>query len=77
MEQNAVLNMFKHVHSDQRAVAGSLDVRWARSNVGWGELRLYVREDGQLGIANEHMSREFIVGVLAALVDKAVLDDER
>jgi len=55
---------------------GSFTLDWSMKGCGFGQYQFYNDEDGNIHIANECMSREYIKRVLNCMVDSAILDDE-
>jgi len=49
-------------------------IHWS-ADIGFGELILSTDSEGKLEIKTEYMSKEFVMKVLTALVDKALLID--
>jgi hypothetical protein len=49
-------------------------IQWSVKGRGFGELAFY-RDGDKLCCANEGMSKEFILGIMAMIVDKCVLTD--
>ena len=49
-------------------------IQWAVKGTGFGELAFY-RDGDKLYCANEGMSKKFILGIMAMLVNKCILTD--
>ena len=49
-------------------------ISWT-ADIGFGELDFSTSPEGKLEIKTEYMSKEFVMKVLTALVDKALLID--
>ena len=61
---------------DDIELVSSCSINWSVKGTGFGNLQLYVGEDGKTMIANECMGKTFIKKILCDLVDNATLEDE-
>lgn len=50
-------------------------LRWEINNIGWGEFCFYYKK-GKIYVDNEYMDKKTIKKVMAALVDKAILENK-
>ena len=62
---NSVSTWSKH-----RGNNGGLRINWL-ANVGFGQLDIFMDEEGKLVVDSEYMGKEFVMEVLEALVDNA------
>jgi len=59
---------------DHTEMNGSLDIKWSRSGLGFGEFYFWAGDDGVIHCSNEGMSKAFLKEVLGQLVDQAIMD---
>lgn len=61
---------------DQVGVSsGQLTLEWAARGMGFGQVQIYVGEDGKLHADTECSGRHFLRAVLLRLADEIVIDD--
>jgi hypothetical protein len=69
-------DFFDSCENDLELVS-SCSINWSVKGTGFGNLQLYVGQDGKTWIQNEGMGKTFIKKILCDLVDDATLEDER
>ncbi len=57
------------------ALSGGLSLEWGAKGIGFGQIHLYVGEDGKLHADTEMMSRHFLRSLLLRLADEIVIHD--
>lgn len=50
----------------------SIRIDWSERGVGFGQLGISIEESGEITLANEFMTKEFVKKVLYAAVDKII-----
>lgn len=61
---------------DDLELVSSCSINWSIKGTGFGNLQLYVGQDGNTWIQNEGMGKNFIKKILCDLIDGATLEDE-
>jgi hypothetical protein len=55
-------------------ILNGLYINWGEKDTGFGQLRIYVGQDGKMHCDNELMSRGWVKKILGELVDRCVFD---
>jgi hypothetical protein len=70
----SIQDFFNNCENDLELV-NSCSINWSVKGTGFGNLQIYIGQDGKTMIANEGMGKKFIKKILCDLVDLATLED--